>query len=58
MDNLTDLEVWTAIRALRVAATQYETDAQTNAAYPRVNRQFLEQATLAKALADRMEAQS
>jgi hypothetical protein len=58
MDNLTEMEVWTAIRALRLATTKYEEDAKTLAAYPSLCRDFLDQATLAKALADRMEAQS
>lgn len=53
--RLTDQELWQATNALRVAAVQYATDADTHADTARLHRQFLDQATLANALADKLE---
>lgn len=58
--KLTDSEVWAAINALRTAATQYRADRRDCAAsgHASTARQFGDQAQVADALADKLEAQS
>jgi hypothetical protein len=52
--KLTDTELWTAINALRTAAEAYTADA--DAEQPDgLTQQFKDQATVANALADKLE---
>ena len=63
--KFTNSELWTIINALRVSAEQYERDAQefrrqiptadSTEPLARLVRQFEDQATVATALAERME---
>jgi len=56
---LTESELWTAINALRCAAAQYEKDADAAKDNPQMQplgRQFSDQAWVANALADKLEA--
>lgn len=51
-------DVSAIVAALRVAAVQYATDAQTNREYPRLREGFLNQSRKANDLADKIEEQS
>lgn len=53
--KLTDAEVWTAIHALRLAADQYQIDANSFSHQPILARQFEGQAIETRKLADKLE---